>query len=574
MGSRAKSRRREIPHGDFVARAIAYAEACADPKAPNVGKWLRLGCRRFLADLKHAKAKRPAFRFDPDWANRACAFIELLPHVEGRWETPTIRIHPSHMLLVVQLFGFRNLDGGRRFTSALLCIGRKNAKSLIAAAILLVVYCLEEEQGPQIVTAATTGSQARMVWKAAAGMVNMTPMLRESFKLKAWANSISNYSNGGSFKPINSRASNQDGLNPSAACLDEIHAHKSHDLLNVIKSGAGARRDPLFLYTTTEGYETPGPWPELRHFAKQILEGVVEADHFLALYFAVDDDDDDFDPEAWKKANPLWDVNPILAREIAKEAIEARAMPGKLAEFRIKRLNRPSSSATAIIDLRLWNRCDGAIDLDRLREFPCWAAFDLSSTIDLTAWRLVWRVNGRWYTWGRRWVPADTVNHRTQTGAASYAGWVADGAIEQTPGNVIDYTIIERAIREDCARFRPEKIAFDPWNAKDLAQRLTEDGFPLVEFVQGAKSYNAPMKELQAAYRGGALAHGGDKVLRWCASNLVPRYDANMNEAPDKRRAPEKIDDMVALLMAMGVALVNTNEGDMSDFLSNPVVAQ
>jgi len=497
-----------------------------------------------------------------------------MPHVEGTWSTLNIVLHPSHVLFVVALFGFRSLEGGRRFSSALLAVARKNAKSTLAATILLAVFCLEHEPGAQVITAATTGSQARIVWNIAKKMVEKTPALRDHFALATFANSIASYSCGGAFKPINAKASTQDGLNPSAAGLDEIHAHKTHDLLNVIKSAAGARGNPLYLYTTTEGYETPGPWPELRHFAKQLLQNLVEADHFLVLYFAIDDDDDDFDPIAWRKANPLWDCNPILAREIAKDMIEARGMPGKLAEFRIKRLNRPSAAATALIDLHAWNKCSGAVDLDWLRPFECFAAFDLSSTSDLTSWRIVWRVDGVWYTWGRRWVPANAVAHRTQTGAASYAGWIAEGLIEETSGNVIDYATIEAAIREDCARFNPTIIAFDAWNAKDIANRLVEDDYPLQEFIQGPKSYHPAMQAIEVAYKSGALRHGGDKVLRWNASNLVPRYDANMNSAPDKKRSPEKIDDMVALYMAVGVALVNSKEGDIMEFLRAPMVAK
>jgi phage terminase large subunit-like protein len=448
--------------------------------------------------------------------------------------------------------------------------------STLAAAIMLYCMCCEDEPGAQLVSAATTGSQARIIWNVAKRMAEKKSALREAFGLECWANAITRLETGAGFKPINAKASTQDGLNPSHTALDEIHAHKSGDLLNVLQSAAGARSSPLWLFTTTEGYETPGPWPELRHFARQVLEGVlgVTADHFLALFFAVDDEDEDFDETAWIKANPLADANPHLLAAIRKEAIEARAMPGKLAEFRIKRLNRQSSNAKSLIDIRKWNRCDGAINLDWLAQYPCWAGLDLSSTTDMTAWRLVWRVDGKWYTWGRRWVPEEAVRHRTQRGANTYAAWVEGGHVSQTGGDTVDYAVIEQAIREDVARFSPQSIAFDDWNAKDLSNRLLEDGLPLVRFIQGPKSYHPAMQEVDRAYRSGDLVHGGDPVLRWCASNLIPRYDANMNMAPDKRRSPDKIDDMAALYMAVGVALSVLPEGDIDGFLSNPVTGR
>src|SRR5690606_250720 len=142
--------------------------------------------------------------------------------------------------------------------------------------------------GPQVITAATTGQQARIVFKVAKTMVEKTADLREAFGLEPMANAIASYHNGGTFKPINAKASTQDGLNPSCSILDELHAHKNHDLLNVLKSAAGARKNPLFLYLTTEGYDSPGPWAEEREFAKKVLRGLVEADHYLCLYFAVD----------------------------------------------------------------------------------------------------------------------------------------------------------------------------------------------------------------------------------------------------------------------------------------------
>ena len=233
----------------------------------------------------------------------------------------------------MQLFGFRKSDGNRRFTSALFAVARKNAKSTLAAAILLYCECCEDEEGAQVISAATTGSQARIIFNVAKRMAEKTPALREAYGLECWANAVTRFSTGASFKPINAKASTQDGLNPSHVALDEIHAHKTADLLNVLTSAAGARSNPLWLYTTTEGYANPGPWAEIRQFAKQLLEGVFgeTADHFLVLYFAVDDADGDFEEKAWAKANPLADSNPHLLAAIRKEAIEAKAMPSKLA---------------------------------------------------------------------------------------------------------------------------------------------------------------------------------------------------------------------------------------------------
>lgn len=511
-------------------------------------------------------------------ANDVCSFIEKLPHVEGKWTTPTIVLHPAHVFVLVNLFGFRNADGTRRFTSALLATARKNAKSTIAASILLYCLCCENEPGPQVISAATTGSQARIVFNIAKRMVEMTPDLREAFQLEPFANAVVNWTAGGNFKPINAKASTQDGLNPSHVSLDEIHAHKTHDLLNVLQSAAGARLNALWLYTTTEGYETPGPWPEMRKFAQQVLSGILDAEHFFAVIFALDDEvgdpgkpghrpaDDDFDESKWLKANPLMEVNPILRREILKAAIDAKQMPGRHAEFKIKRLNRQAAAATTWLNIERWKRCAGPVDLVFLKGAECWAGLDGAATTDLMSFRLLWRKDGLLYTWARRWVPEESVSQRTERNTVPYAGWVAAGLLKQVPGRVLDYAVVEADILELAGRFNPQVIAYDPWNLRDLINRLEAklptrevDGKTksiLEEFRQGGKSYNPAMKETERVYLSEGLRHGGDPVLNWCAANVVPRYDENLNISPDRKRSADKIDDAAALFMAIGAMIL------------------
>ncbi|WP_414486041.1 terminase large subunit [Stenotrophomonas maltophilia] len=545
------------PENDYVDVAIAYAKAAAADRGGRFGRLIKLAAKRFLDDLKRAKKKGAPFSFSRDHANHACSWIELLPHVEGKWETPEIRLHPSHVWFVVQLFGFRKPDGTRRFTSALFAVARKNAKSTLSAAILLYCECCEEEEGAQVISAATTGSQARIIFNVAKRMAEKKADLREAYGLECWANAISRVETGATFKPINAKASTQDGLNPSHVGLDEIHAHKTPDLLNVLQSAAGARRNPLWLFTTTEGYANPGPWSEIRQFATQLLEGVFgdAADHFLAIFFAVDKDDGDFDEKAWHKANPLMDVNPHLLAAIRKESIEAKAMPSKLAEFQIKRLNRPAAAANGFILLPKWNACHGVVDLDALKDVPCWGGLDLASTRDLASLRLVWRLDDKIITWGRRWVPESAVAQRTERGTVPYAGWVAAGLLEQTEGEVTDYAVIEQAVLDVHERFNLQSLAFDRWNATEMVSRLVAAEVPLVEFIQGTKSYHPAMVDLERAYIGKRLVHDGDPVLAWCAANLVARKDVNLNMAPDKRRSADKIDDITALLMAIGISI-------------------
>lgn len=565
---------------DYVAIADRFArDAIADTDQRKHCHWVRQAASRYLKDRKRAAAKGGPFKFSLIHANDACDFIEKLPHVEGRWDTENIVLHPAHVFFVVNLFGFRNLDGTRRFTSALLSIARKNAKSLLAAAILLYCLCCEDEPGPQVISAATTGSQARIVFNAAKRMVEMTPDLREAFSLEAFANAIAAWQVGGNFRPINAKASTQDGLNPSHVVLDEIHAHKSHDLLNVLQSAAGARLNALWLYTTTEGYETPGPWPEMRHYAQQVLNGILEAEHFFALIFSLDEQvgqpgdpnyrpaDEDFDETAWVKANPLMEVNPILAREITKAAIDAKQMPGRHSEFKIKRLNRPSSVAQGWTNLTKWKACGKPVDLAMLREYPCWGGLDLAGTSDLASYRLVWHVEDIYYTKGWCWVPHHAVKERTERGLVPYAGWIKAGHLIEAGDEIIDYDVIYETVVQSTKDFNVQAIGYDDWNVKQLLKRLLDASVPMQEFIQGPKSFHPAMKRLEEVYITGKLCHGAHPVLAWCASNLVARTDVNMNTAPDKKKSTEKIDDMVALLMAIGVSIGHEPSGSLDGWL-------
>ena len=554
---------------DFVKIAVDYAKEASDIKnRKRFGIWIRLAAKRFLSDLKRCELKNAPFYFDEWHGNDICDFAEKLPHVEGVWDSPNIVLHRSHIFFLVQLFGFRKQDGTRRFTVALFAIARKNAKSTLAAIVGLYCQNCEGEVGPQVVTGATTGQQARIVFSVAKRMVEKTKDLREAFNIHPFANSIVSYSNGGSYKPINAKASTQDGLNPSCTILDEIHAHANHDLLNVLKSAAGARKNPLSLYLTTEGYTNLGPWQEEREFAKKVLRGIIEADHYLAIYYAVDETDeelgtkadDDFDESAWIKANPLMEVNPVLLSEIRKEAIEAKDKAGRHSEFKIKRLNRPSSVNQGFINLTKWKECKGKVDLEWLKKYPAYGGLDLSSTTDLSSLRLIWDIEGVIYTYGWRYVPSIAIRQRTTRGLIPYQGWVDKGILIEAGTTTINYDTIEKNIIQICELYQVQAIGYDSWNATQTVSRLKDAGVNMVQFIQGPKSYHPAMQALEVAYLGNKLIHNDDPILNWNASNLVARTDVNLNNAPDKKKSTEKIDDMVTLLMALGLCVGEKEE--------------
>ncbi len=498
--------------------------------------------------------------WSPSHVEDVCRFVELMPHIEGDWGSPTIVLEDWQVFILGCVFGWRRRDDQRirRFTTVYQEVARKNAKSAIASALTLYTLTCEGERGAQVKTAATTGDQARIIFDIAKAMAEATPAFLEAYGVECFAKSITTTRNGGgSLKPINAKASTQDGLNPHAAFLDELHAHKSRALFDVLKSATGARRNPLSWYVTTAGYDTIGVCFEQRKLATAILEQAFEADHYCAFIFTIDDGDDEFDESVWAKANPNLGVS-VFVDTLRSYALEAKRSPDTLAEFRTKRLNVWIGAASAYLNTQAYSAgCLGGFELDEVRDLPCYMGLDLASKLDLAALVMLWTAGDEWYLLPKFYVPEDSVSPRSERDGLPYLSWVNQGLLTATPGPVTDYVTIENDIREACSTFDVQEIAFDPWNAFELSGRLIADQYPMIEFRQGFASYNAPMKELQAAVIAGKLRTRGHPILRWMAGNLVARRDANDNVAPDKKKSGEKIDGWTAALMAKGRQMVS-----------------
>jgi len=244
-------------------------------------------------------------------------------------------------------------------------------------------------------------------------------------------------------------------------------------------------------------------------------------------------------------------------------------MPGRHAEFKIKRLNRASSTALGWTNLVKWKACNGKVDLEYLKPYPCWGGLDLAGTNDLASYRLVWRVGEDYYTHGWRFVPRVAIKNRTVRGLVPYEAWIKSGYLIEAGEEIIDYDAIFAIILQSMRDFKLVKVGYDDWNVKQILKKLLEAHVPMEEFRQGPKSFHPAMKLVEEIYTTGHLHHGGDPVLAWNASNLVARTDQNMNTAPDKKKSAEKIDDMVALFMATGMSITATEEGNIDSWLKS-----
>jgi phage terminase large subunit-like protein len=313
---------------------------------------------------------------------------------------------------------------------------------------------------------------------------------------------------------------------------------------------------------TTAGMDTESICWTQHEYAEKILEGVIEDDSFFGLIFAMDEGEDWLDEAAWYKANPNLGVSKSLTM-MREDANTAQQQPSELNSFLRLHLDQWVSAESRWLDPAMWKACGGAVNLDGLRGRTCYGGLDLSTTTDISAFVLVFPPESdadQYQVLCRFWIPEDAMHQRVKRDRVPYDVWVRQGFIEATPGNVIDYDYVLAGIAEDAERFDLDLIAFDRWGATKIQVDLAEQGHEIVQFGQGYASMSGPTKELEKLILSQKLAHAANPVLSWMASNVVVRSDPAGNLKPDKEKSREKIDGIVALIMALDVALRRTEK--------------
>lgn len=516
------------------------------------GKLVRAACQRHLNDLKHGHKRGLT------WNAAAAQFrigfySRFLRHSKGEWAGRPIELGPWQKFIVGSVFGWKRADGTRRFRYVYQEVARKNGKSTQAAGVGLDMLICDGEPGAEIYAAATRKDQARIIFEEAKRMVGSSPELAaevQRFKLN-----LSIDRTASKFEPLSSDEKTLDGLNPHCLLIDELHKHRNRALLDVLDTALGARRQPLLWIITTAGDDNPeSVYAQENDYATKVAEGVVEDDSVFAYIATIDKEDRWDDPKVWIKANPNLGVS-VKLDDLERQALKAKKSPSALAAFKRLRLNVRSSVAERAIDMQVWARnSTGRWDPDKLPSMRCWGGLDLSSKIDITAWVKLFEPDsdGVMKVAARFWMPADTIEERSDRDKVQYRRWVEEGWIEPTAGNVIDHGEIKNAILSDAKMFDIQSVAYDPWNATQLGVELNAGGVEAVEFIQGIRSYTAPTKELQSLLISRRLDHGDNPVLAWMASNMKVQRDKNLNEMPHKSHSTGRIDGMTALIMAIG----------------------
>lgn len=552
--------------GEYIEAAIRYAQGVVAGDI-SACRYVRLACQRQLDELAAAERGEFAYRFDIERAEEVCFFIESLPHIRGRWKTANLRLEPWQLFILTTVFGWVDEHGNRRFRAVYIEVPRKNGKSALTAGVGLYMLAADGEAGAECYSLATKREQALAVWTVARFMALRERALCKRFGIEVRARSVMAEGGASYFQALSSDENGLDGLNPHFAGIDELHAHRTRVVHDVMDSATGARAQPLLWEITTAGSDISGVCFEVRDYSIKVIERTVDDLQQFGIIYTLDKEDieakDWFSESALRKANPNYgiSVNPLDLRRKVKKA---QSTPGALSEFQRKHLNVWTQADSPWMDMAAWKACaDPTLRLEDFAGQRCWIGEDLASKIDIAAKVRIFELDGILYLLTRKeslFLPEKAVD---DSGNASYQGWVADGYIVTTPGNIIDFDRLEDSLREDSQMFEVVQVGYDPHQATQHATRMMGEGFPMLEVRQTVLSLSEPMKELQARVLSGRLRHDDNPAFNWMISNVVAHLDAKDNIYPRKQRPQNKIDGPVAAIV--GLAAMNTDESTFAE---------
>lgn len=538
---------------DFVALAAGYARDVRAKRIPACA-FVRQACKRHLDGLRDQRKRSSPYRLDEARANRVCRFVELLPHVKGKWARDHERLvlEPWQAFVLVNVFGWvRKSDGLRRYRKVYVEVPRKNAKSTLTAALANYMLTEDGEHGAEVYSGATSEKQAWEVFGPARLMALQTPELQEQYGVSVGAKNLHVLATASKCEPVIGKPG--DGASPSFSITDEYHEHATSEQYDTMVTGMGAREQPIAWVITTAGSNVAGPCYALRQEAVDALAGKVDHPELFGLIYTIDPGVDWTTERALRMANPNMGVS-VFDGFLKSEQQRAIAVPREQAVFKTKHLCVWVTAAAPYFNAeKLRTQGDPTLAPEQFAGEPCVMALDLASKIDIASTHRLFRrvIDGKfhYYAFGRFYVPLE----RTLLPACRhYAGWVEQGYLVATPGNMIDFDYIEADLKADCERFQVARIGADPWNATQVITHLQQHvgADKVVEVPQTTMHLSEAMKEIQAVIEDGRFHHDGNPAFEWMMGNVTAQADRNDNVFPRKESEERKIDGAVSLIIA------------------------
>ena len=525
-----------------------YLEWCK--KNPyKVPLTIKLLIKRHKEDL--LKTDSPYY-FDQEEPERVITFIQRLKHVKGKWRGQFLILEPVQKFIIYLIFGWKYKKSGlRRFRKVYFQIARKNAKTTLAVGILLYLFykAVKNTGEGEFYSIATKRDQAKISFKIARAMVEAEKSLTAITKTNK------NVIEKGecSFVAMSSEDKKSDGFNPYVVLVDEYHAHKTDEQLQVYQDGMGSREEPLILITTTSGYNKSSPCFEEYERSKKILTGIYEDDSFLPIIYELDEEDkkDNWkNTDFWIKANPNLNIS-VSLEYLKTQLNEALQKTSKKVSFLTKNLNMWVDSKSAWIMSDSWlKNIDKSFDEDDLIGCSCCGAIDLSSVNDLTGYTLSFLLpDGRIYQKHRCYIPEESIAKKEKHEHVQFRKWIEKGYVTATPYDFVDHQYLVDDLISDSELYNIQEIAFDKAYSGSVVSQLINEGFDMVEFAQGILNFSNPTKEWETDLLKGNLVDN-NPVMAWCVSNAVIKPDTNNNYKPLKEAQHKKIDLVITSIMS------------------------
>jgi len=553
---------------DYCRKAARYIERVLSGKIPAC-RFVRLACERQQADLDRAKGGRWKYIFDKTAANKICRFIECLQHVKGPKAGQNIHLEDWQCFILTVIFGWKNRKTGvRRFRKAYIEVPRGNGKSTMLSGIGLFMETADGEKGADVYSFATTKEQARIVFNDALAMTRGNRDFRDAFGVTALNHSIVVIGTNSTFRPKSADADTLDGLNTHCGIIDELHAHKTRYVFDVVESSITKRDQPLIVCITTAGFILDGICMEQRRTIAHILDDSIQDDAYFGIIYTIDPGDDWQSEAALRKANPNWGIS--VQPDAAISALNsAKINTSAQKNFLTKYLDVWVNSDSAWLDMERYRRCiDREIRRDDFAGRYAIFGIDLASKLDVSAiLRVFWRPDPdtgemHYYVFADYYLPEAAINGSDNS---QYDGWRRAGFIHATGGEVTDLAAIEAELMEEIPLYQTISVAYDPMQATQLSQNLLQAGAPMTEVPQTLKNFSEPMKLLQALIYAGRVHIEDNPVTHWMFSNVVCHEDAKENIYPRKEKKDNKIDGAVAMIMAVNQIILLDVENNYND---------
>lgn len=478
--------------------------------------------------------------------------------IEGERAGKPFKLEPWQQAVTGCLFGWLQPNGLRRYRESLVYVPRKNGKTPWAAGMVNLVMFQDHEPGAQIYSAAADLAQASLLYRHTAGMMLRNPEMDGRVRIYRSLKSIEYEEEGSLYKSLTSDADTKHGLGAHFVIVDELHAHPSGDLVDVLTTSTAARREPIVLYITTADFQRESVCNQKYDYACKVRDQVLSDPSFLPVIYESSVDDDWTDPKVWAKANPNLGVS-VKRDYLERQCERAKNEPTYENTFKRLHLNIRTQQDVRWVGLEKWQACAEAVDEEALLGRTCYAGLDLSTKVDLTSYVLAFpptEDDPKWRVLPRFFAPRENAIEREKKDRVPYVTWSDQGFLYLTEGNVVDYDRVGRELLAEARKFDLREIAYDPWGATQLALQLQAEGATVVEFRQGFGSMSEPTKELERLIMSKALAHGGNPILSWMFSHVSVEEDGAGNIKLSKKKSRDKIDGLVALVMAIGRAVV------------------